>query len=423
LDTEAGIVPDPTWVNARNYSSLQAAVDAAPTGGSVFIPAGDYTVPSGGLVISRRLAICGEPGTRLFSNLVAANQPVIKLDPQATYVEGMQLRDLELNQLQTPSGFLAGNYGIQCDITQVGGKMGFLLLERVRVANMGDDGIHLDGQGTSDRVFVFVTLRNCSSVLCRGNGLYVHFANMLRVDGSYFSGNYLCGAKVNPAEVHFQGCGFENNCKSNQSNLQSPDYIDTVFDGQAFVKDCPISRFDACHWETFTGANQPRNKRGLTIVNSPCCVVGNSWFFNAQEDASIEQRGIFATYPGGGSLACVIFPNYFSNVKTAIEIDAAGGSAARDCAVFPQFIQVGTGDLKVPWGKQNSGMVTLGKPYATTEPGVSKLRSAMFLPVVTTGELPTPGTPEEKAAQVGLVVFDSQVGLLVMWNGTTWQPI
>jgi hypothetical protein len=197
------------------------------------------------------------------------------------------------------------------------------------------------------------------------------------------------------------------------------------------VRGCPISRIDACEFEQFTEDPNPptqlrSNRRGLTIENSPCCTVSSSAFFNAVEHSDPGQRGIFATYPGGGppgSLACVIFPCRFANVKVAIEIDGTAVSAARDCAVFPQFIAEGTGEVRVPWGKQNSGMVTLGKPYATTEPGVSKLRSAMFLPVVTTAQRPTPQTPQERGEQVGLTIFDSDVQALLMWNGADWQAV
>src|SRR5204862_257513 len=36
-----------SWVNARDYPGVQDAVNACPTGGTVFFPAGDYQVPSG----------------------------------------------------------------------------------------------------------------------------------------------------------------------------------------------------------------------------------------------------------------------------------------------------------------------------------------------------------------------------------------
>jgi hypothetical protein len=422
IDTEAGIVPDPTWVNARNYASLQAAVDAAPTGGSVFIPAGTYTVPSGGLVIRKPVAVFGEYGTRLLSNSVATNQPVIKIDPQAAVLDGVQLRDLELNQVQSPTGFLAGNYGIQCDIDQIGGKVTALLIERVRVANMGDHGIHLDGQGTNDRVFVFVTLRNVQSSTCRGMGLNVRFANSLTVQNSYFSSNHDNGVKVESVTAYFQGCGFQNNCLSSA--------VHPVEGGQVFVRSCAISRFVACEFEQFTEDPDPptqlrSNRRGLTILNSPCCTVDSSAFFNEAEHSDVGQRGIYCTYgddPGPtGVAACVIFPCRFDNVKTAIEIDGTE-FITRDCAVFPQFIGSGTGDILVPWGVQNSGMVTLGKRYTVSGSGASLMRSAPFLPVVTTQQRPTPPLGQE-AAQVGLVVFNSDVQTLQMWNGTAWQAI
>ena len=45
VDAMAGTVPSPAWLDARNYASIQAVVDALPAaGGKIYLPAGTWTI-------------------------------------------------------------------------------------------------------------------------------------------------------------------------------------------------------------------------------------------------------------------------------------------------------------------------------------------------------------------------------------------
>jgi len=404
--------PLPLVVNAAEFASLGDAIAAVPTGGTLFIPAADYTVPNGGLIVSRSLAIQGEPGTRLIANSAGTNQPVIKITPGGVELTAVALRDLKLINPTVPTAPISGNYGVQCDVPSDGSKVSALTLERVNIVNMGDDGIHLHALGGSDSFFVFVTLRDVYCTTNWGRGLFASYANLLNCYGCYFNGNQLDGARADLCEVAFYACAFENNCKASDMSL-----IDGTFDGQVYLRGCAMSRLDGCHFENFTGSGHLVNKRAVMIENSSCTVVSGCAFFNAGEDSSDSERGIYCTWGGGfqtpapGVTACAIFPNSFTNVHVAVEIDAGDG-AAQDCVVFPQRI-IGTTSsvpVKLPTALSDSGIVALGNRKL----GTGGLARGIFVPPLqeTAGALPLiTGSP------AGYMLFDTTLGTLRIWDG------
>ena len=349
------------------------------------------------------------------------NQPVIKITPGGVELTAVVLRDLKLINPTVPTAPISGNYGVQCDVPSDGSKVSALTLERVNIANMGDDGIHLHALGGSDSVFVFVTLRDVYCTTNWGRGLFASYASLLNCYGCYFNGNQLDGARADLSEVAFYACAFENNCKAWDTSL-----IDGTFDGQVYLRGCLMSRLDGCHFENFTGSGHLVNKRAVMIENSSCTVVSGCAFFNAGEDSSDTERGIYCTWgkgfasPTPGATSCVISPNYFSNVHTAIEIDAGSG-AAQDCVVFPQRINMGTGQMVLPTSLSNSGIVSLGSRRPAASPTtLDELNRGLFVP-----PRAMTGAPSEKLTNndAGYVVFDSANKLLKLWDGNNWLTI
>jgi hypothetical protein len=400
--------PATSWVDAARFPDLQSAVNACPAGGTLFIAAGRHTVPSGGLIVSKSIAIRGEPGTRLLPFAVARDQPIIRIDPGTHELTDVQLVDLTLIADVRPDSLMPGNYGLVCNISQPGGKVSNLLLERVHVVNMGDDGIHLEGAGSGDRVFVFVTLRNAKATLCRGRGMYLRSGNLVSLYDCYFNGNDDCGVKADQSEVAFTGCAFEGNCRSPLVNWK--------WGGQVYLRTCILNRFDGCHWEQFASSLQPSNKRGLTIENSPGCTVSNSLFVNDREDPDPRARGIYCTFGGqSGLMACVFMPNRFDNVRTAIEVDTTAAGAAEGCIVYPQFVSAGQRQSPViaplraklgEWSAQGAGV----------SPGVAA--SVRGPASYTTATLPKLGSDD-----AGTTAFDKTRGALVVWDGQRWKEV
>ncbi len=401
--------PADSWLNARAYPDLQAAVNACGTGHTLFIPAGDYHVPSGGLVLTKPIAIRGEPGTRLLAHAAAPNEPVIRIDPGSTLIMNIQLHDLKLMNASRPDRPIPGNYGLVCEVVGTGAKVGDLLLDRVLVGYMGDDGIHLVGAGTGDRCFVYVTLRNVKSFQSRKDGLVLDAANLVSIYDSNFSDNDGCGIRAHGSSLQLLGCSFQNNCRSAA--------LDERWAGQAYLKSCLFNRFDACVWEQFATPGQPSNKRALTIENSVGCTVGNCWFLNPVEDPDPRQRAIYVTYGDQpGVMACTLLPNRFDNVRTAIEVDATPGHPAQDCVVFPQMVAKGTGAMILPDGEANSGLVRLGG--RTRDAAGEPVTRGVSVPALPSASLPTLGS-----SGAGTVVFDLTRQKLLVWDGSAWQVV
>ncbi len=403
----AATPPFDSWLNARAFPDLAAAVNACPVGGTVFFPAGDYHVPAGGLVIAKSIALRGEPGTRLFPHAAARDEPVLRIDPGSSYLENIQLFDLELMNAARPAARIPGNYGLVCLVTRPGAKVGLLLLERVRAVNMGDDGIHLEGAATQDRCFVYLTLRNVDAVQGRGDGFALRAGNMVSVYDGYFAGNDGCGVRAWGSTIQFQGCGFENNCHS--------PLLDEKRGGQVYLDSCTVNRFDACVWEQFATPAQPSNKRGLTIQNSPGCTVGSSWFLNYVEDPDPRQRGIVCSRSYlSGVMAYTFLPNRFDNVKTAIEVDSTAGAQAEDCVVFPQMVVAGTGAMLLPSPGPKSGLVRLGGRVRSPQGELIPRGTGL-------SALPTSALPALGPGEAGTLLFDLTRRKLVVWDGGAWQ--
>ena len=284
---------------------------------------------------------------RLLPHSTSANQPVIRIVPGGRVLNDILLQDLVITTTSRPGSLVPGNYGIQADVPADGSKISNLVLDRVTVYNMGDDGIYLHAlAGVTDSFFVFVTLRNVQCTLGRHRGLYATNANAVSISNSFFNSNDDCGIRMENSELACWSCGFEDNCQQADSGSGITAYLG----GQVYLRSCSRSSFLSCHWENFATAAQPVNKRGLTLVNSPGVTVSSCWFVNppvpdlnpsVDPDPTGTQRGIYVTYGDApGVMACTILPNRFDNVKTAIEIEAGGPpgrSEAKDCVIFPQF--------------------------------------------------------------------------------------
>jgi hypothetical protein len=409
--------PPPSAIAATDHQlDLQTLVDACPEGGTVFLPSGDYRVPSGGLVLSRPMILRGETGTKLISHADDVNQPVLKIVPGGRDLTGLELHNLHLTNTTRPSVIKTGNYGVQCDVPADGSKIGHIILERIRVSLMGDDGLHFHALGDSDSYIVFATMRNVFVDWCKGNGAYFKIANMLSAYDCYFVANDLCGVVLDQVESQFLGCGFEDNCKSDDAER-----MDEKAAGQVYVLNCPISRFESCHWENFATTNQPINRRALTIDGSPCCIVGGCRFVNTSSELANTAgnhwpRAIYCRsgVSGSGVMACTILPNRYMNTAVAVEVEASTG-IAQDCIVHPQYVESGTGEVLLPVGVANNGLVALGGKR--TAGGVAK---GVAIPCVANSSTrPVLGS----GTNLGYVLYDLQAQRLVYWDGGIWREV
>jgi hypothetical protein len=400
-----------TWVDARGYSNLQSAVDASPAGGSVFFATGERKVPPGGLILDGSICLRGEPGTKLLSNTVAANEPVIRILPGGNQIQNIELHNLFLTCSSRPASALPGHHGLICDIPSDGSKLSGLTLDNISVYNMGDDGIRLTATGLSDSFFVYVTLLRVNCSLSHGHGMHIAFANGLSLTDCFFFSNEKNGLLADSSEISIRGTGFEQNCRA--AGL-SPD-----FDAQVRVRNCLIAKFDACRWEGFTTSAQT-SRRGLVIENSPGCAVVNCRFVNAALNTTdTTERGIFCTYGGdyAGVMGSVFHGNCFQNVKTSLEIDSTSRPAL-DCVVFPQFADPGSGDMILPYGAENNGLVMLGGRPSPTSLSTPLQAHGVMLPVMITS-----GVGDIDAAEAGRLIYNKTLKRLQYWDGSVWRQV
>jgi len=371
-------------VNAKVYTSLQAAVNDTPEGGTLYIPAGSYSVPSGGLLLQRTITVQGGGpgslngvgGTTLNAFSAAANQPIIKIVPHygsEPYVGNIKISALKLNGGTTTS--YTGSHGIQL-ITPTGTTYLHLNLDHLRIGTCGDDGIHVEGDDGAASAVMYLCIRDCEANYNRGDGLYIRNTTASAVYTSAFTYNQGRGVYVEGSGVAFHACTCENNCLSAT--------LDATYDAQMRLYLVRPGAVTSCHFETYNTASQLSAKRGLVIQQCEGMVVQGCFFANGT-DLPDPVRGIFVSESVEGY--CTIMPNYFWNTNVAVEV----APAAKFVSVWPQQIAAGTTFMA---------------------------HAGIALPAVPTSNIITP-----PAASEGQLVYDITLHTLKVWNGTAWKTV
>jgi len=174
--------------------------------------------------------------------------------------------------------------------------------------------------------------------------------------------------------VSIHASAFENNCLSGDTGR-----ISATLNAQLYLKECAASVVSGCHVENFTGATHPVCKQGIAVEGGSCATIQSTaivGYPTGSEDTSATARGIYIT--GGSSavvMSCCILPNWFFNLKTAIEIEGGTG-LAHDCLVTAQRIQTGTGQMLLPTAVSDSGVTVLGNRKL----GTGGMARGVFIP-------------------------------------------
>lgn len=369
-------------VHASDYADVQAAMSAVPPGGRLYID-GDFTVPSGGLIVDRAVEIFGSGSgsesvqrsiLRPFSD--AASQPVIKLKQGSAYypdIGGIVIRDLSI--IGAASSNLAGAHGI--DMTTVlNQKLLRLTIERVNVAAMGDDGIHLEGFDAGASALISITLNACKVDACWGRGLYVFGATVVNSANCYFLHNKKNGAKYDQTAVNSFADAYEDNCTDVALNAS--------YDGQLYVRTSGPANLFGGHFEGFTTASQTC-KRGVVWENTIGMISG-CIFVNGVESADTGQRGIYLENSAGG--AAIIGCNTFHNCLTAIESNFNNAG----CSIFPQTLGAGTNAM-------------------------------MNIAGVALSQIATASLSTLTAGAAGQICWDLTTATPAVWTGSAWKHV
>jgi hypothetical protein len=388
-------------VNVRDFSSPAAAIAAAQTGDRIYFPGptpGAYIAPAGGWTIQKSLEIfgdgpgmgTGDTGTTLKPN--SANDHVFVIQAP---VDNVHIRDLKIKLDNQPASDGTGN-GIHC-LTTTNNKATGLQIERVQIANLGNDGIHIDGNASA---VIFLHITDCQVVACRGSGLYLKNCSSSYVQGGYLTANRKFGAYIETCGIRLIAVAFENNQAAGASN----DY-----DAQLRLKLSHAFTVLGCHVEEFD--NNANAKTGVSIENCVGGHFGGGYLGNATGVAG--SRGIFIS---SASRGIVVGPNQWSYVDMLVEIKATDNNTG--CIIMPQLTvnmdanTAGTISLPDQDGNGNFAFVPTTK--------TSNVGAGILLPRVTTtvrDAIPS------GILQRGLVLYNSTTGKLNFYDGTAWRAV
>ena len=176
-------------INASDFTTLQAAIDATPSGGTLFLPVGDYPLSGSGaqlLLIAKGITIQGEGrGSRI---LVAASVPattdVIRVNSSVGEIVGLRLTDFSIQA----AGGRPGRYGINLDAGPGSSIIADASISRIGIGAFGSEGLAMFGPTPPagfDGVFTS-SVTECSIV---GGMLLERAGDSLTITNNKFSGH------------------------------------------------------------------------------------------------------------------------------------------------------------------------------------------------------------------------------------------
>lgn len=204
VDARAGTQPTPSWIDLRDFASLQAAVNALPPeGGEIFIPAGLYSLTSGVVISKPNVTLRGE-GTSsvLRSSMANPTFDLITVDGSVATADRFRLLNVQLDGRAAQ----AGNYSALVLKGTSSAPLLRCVLENVILVNAAKHGLHL-------QYVRRLSATNCEVTGCKNDGLRIENARLLLFMGCWFQSNVGRGAYVTGTAITltFLGCTFMSN--------------------------------------------------------------------------------------------------------------------------------------------------------------------------------------------------------------------
>jgi hypothetical protein len=173
---------------ANTFNNLQAAIDATPDGGLLYLPAGDYPVSGSGdqlLLISKAITIQGEGrGSRIVvASSVPSTTDVMRVHGAGTQIEGLRLSDFAI----VPQSGQPARYGLNLDSKSGQHVIANATICRLSIGSFGSEAIALFGPTPPAFDGVFTSsITECSL----SNGMLLDQAgDSLTITQNTFSGN------------------------------------------------------------------------------------------------------------------------------------------------------------------------------------------------------------------------------------------
>jgi hypothetical protein len=420
------------WINAGNYATLQLAIDATPSGGTLFVPPGVYEAPdTSGWNLDKAITIIGSGRGSISDGTVATifrpyndatngtkNSTVFVIDGSFS---GTTLSNFIISAASQPAATGIGD-GIR--IGSASASQNNIIMNNLSVYYMGRHGINAAGDGafnapagseasqSLDSVDQ-LQMTNVNCFLNRGCGMRIHGATDVVAANCWCSQNRLEGFRfAYSSQVHLGGCSTQDN---------GDDLASTTSRGQAVFSFAHKSSVISMNCEQF---ELNTNKNALVIETCFGFFVSGCDFGNPTEVAGTtginvksNSRGVSivgnTVYQVAASVTVAATDNCTGNFIQAPS-DRANPSATCP-ATFTVPAQLNT------VGSHSGGNIAFVPLTDQTggQAGVSSI-GAIQLPLVD-------GTAAfTSAVKAGLVMFDGSAAAIAAkrsikyYDGTAW---
>ena len=353
-------------LNAIDFATLQAALDAANDGDRVYVPnvPGKVwsTVSGVPFRITCSLELYGDgvgtagltDGTVLVPG--GANQDVLSIEPPSpgNTIDSVYLHDFKINSnMANPFSPVPPQRAIVC-VLAAGKSVQSLRLDRIWALNAVGDGLHLEGANGADSYIDRLVISNCAAGSSGGWGAYLKWVRHLRMLRSECGGNALGGLYCENVGACLYTSGFEGNGPSSAGQVP----VRSVH-----LMNCDIADLDACRFEGFTKGSV-RTALRLEQCRGATQVTGNNFVYPglSTDPAQLDSTGIEA--PAGTGPLNILGCGFTRVHPDLIKIDSTDLGAT----VWPQYNYV----------EPFSGMI---QPGSITQPAGDN-RGLMSLPYV-----------------------------------------
>ncbi len=384
-------------INAMDYASLNAAIAAAEPGDRIYVP-GVRPWPSGN-VLTKSVEIFGDgpgtPGALDGTTFIADNADVFTISSHLGAIGSIHLRDFKIKQ----SGTLSGGTGIKC--VTPGHSVDSLRLERISALGVKSDAFVIDAAGQFVRN---LEMTSCLAVSNERLGLLLRNVRLARLVNSFFNSNGHGGVYAENSGVAIYVGGMEQNSKGALASQ-----------GQIEVRNCPLARLDACHFELFAQAVNTNRDIACDIADGGGAIVLGGCYFALDNSTHGTAIRIQAGTKGPVTVLC----NRHTRVTTLVEVAANTAVGA----LLPQFddgadgTSAGVkGDYLLP--SPPGGMVGCTSVRRVGVPGPDQLVLRGLL-------VPSGTTPPTTNVQDGMLFFEtdqSPPALLVRVAGA-WRRV
>lgn len=376
-----------TVITVDPTADLQAAVDGTPSGGTLRLAAGTYTVPTGGLVLSRGIHIIGSGlnATILEPFSVAANQPVIVVESDASITP--DINDILLSDFQIDGGAvdqdnapadLAGSYGIMLDL-DTSQLVRHVSLQRLYIHHCSNTGLYVTGNG-GDTAVIGMRMRDCILNENWGDGAFVQGATLISFASNLYSQNYGRGCCFESCSPNVDGDYYEGNCHS-ALLVDGYDAQLRCYSGVVNLRGLTFEAFNTDSGSAFV--QQQATKTGLSIQTCSgrvdACKFFNSASMGGERGIFIDNAAFSPTLEVG---ACM-----FDGCYIAISNNLTGG-ATRNQSIAVQnqhtyeALILGAAGLAIPTfsttifqNNMDLGYAPLGQLAFDTDVGAPKVYS------------------------------------------------